>query len=242
MTRKISLTQRAYDRLRDDLLTCRLAPGDRINIKELAEQTGFSLGAVREALARLTSEGFVTTDDMRGFRATPISIADLVDLMAVRADIEGQCLRRAIAIGGLEWESTIVSAAHRLNGTPMYAPGTDRRLNDSYATAHAAFHEALVAACDSQWLHRLRTWLYAQSERYRYLTVPLARVERDVVQEHAGLVDAALARDADRAVALLNAHLTTTVQILIDRSDASAETAPVPQRAGLRALSAGVAV
>jgi DNA-binding GntR family transcriptional regulator len=237
MTRKISLTQRAYDQLRDDVLTCRLAPGERINIKEITENLGFSLGAVREALARLTSEGFVTTDDMRGFRAAPISIADLVDLMAVRADIEGQCLRRSIAKGELEWESAIVSAAHRLNGTPMYAPGPDRRLNDSYAAAHAAFHEALVAACDSPWLQRLRTWLYAQSERYRYLTIPFARVERGVTQEHDALVAAVLARDADRAVALLSAHLTATAQILIDREVASAEDAPAHQRAGLRALS-----
>jgi DNA-binding GntR family transcriptional regulator len=238
MTRKISLTQRAYDRLRDDLLTCRLAPGERINIKEITEQLGFSLGAVREALARLTSEGFVTTDDMRGFRAAPISIADLVDLMAVRADIEGQCLRRSIANGELEWESAIVSAAHRLNGTPMYAAGPDRRLNDSYAAAHAAFHQALVAACDSPWLQRLRTWLYAQSERYRYLAVPLARVERGVTQEHGALVEAVLARDADKAVALLGAHLTATAQILIDRELAVAETVTAPQRAGLLALSA----
>ncbi len=237
MIRKISLTQRAYDRLRDDLLTCRLAPGERINIKEVAEQSGFSLGAVREALSRLTSEGFVTTDDMRGFRATPISIADLMDLMAVRADIEGQCLRRSIANGGLEWESVVVSALHRLTGTPMYAPGTDRRLNDAYAVAHATFHEALVAACDSPWLHRLRTWLYAQSERYRYLTVPLARVERDVSREHADLADAVLARDADRACDMVQAHLSTTAQVLIERESGSAETAPAPQRAGLRALS-----
>lgn len=37
MTKKISLTERAYRQLRDDLLTCRLVPGERINIKDLAE-------------------------------------------------------------------------------------------------------------------------------------------------------------------------------------------------------------
>jgi DNA-binding GntR family transcriptional regulator len=237
MHRKISLTERAYQQLRDDLLTCRLAPGDRINIKEIADRLGFSLGAVREALSRLTSEGFVTIEDRRGFRATPISIADMSDLIAVRTEIEGQCLRRAIAHGGLDWESAIVSAAHRLSRTPVYADGPDKRLNDAYAAAHSAFHETLVCACDSPWLRQMRNWLYAQSERYRYLTVPLARTERNVNHEHTQLAEAVLSRDADRAVALLSEHLSATAKVLIEREEASADTAPVPQQAGLRALA-----
>ena len=87
MTKKLSLTERAYRQLRDDLLTCRLVPGAKINIKDITETQGFSLGAVREALSRLTSEGFVTQDDARGFRVTPISIGDLTDLVRVRSDI-----------------------------------------------------------------------------------------------------------------------------------------------------------
>ena len=133
MKKKMSLTERAYRHLRDDLLTCRLVPGERINIKDVSDSLGFSLGAVREALSRLTSEGFVTQDEARGFRATPISMADLNDLVTVRSEIEGQCLRRAIACGGIDWESAIVSAAHRLSKTPTRDPADPARLNEDYA-------------------------------------------------------------------------------------------------------------
>src|SRR3546814_10378760 len=115
MTREYSLTERAYKRLRDDLLTCRLAPGDKLNIKEISETLGVSLGAIREALSRLTSEGFVIADERRGFRASPISVAELRDLVQVRSNIEGQCLRRSIEIGGLDWESGLVAASPRLS-------------------------------------------------------------------------------------------------------------------------------
>lgn len=216
MTKKLSLTERAYRQLRDDLLTCRLVPGAKINVKDITERQGFSLGAVREALSRLTSEGFVTQDEARGFRATPISISDLTDLVSVRSDIEGQCLRRAIEKGGLDWETSIVSAAHRLSRTPTCDLWEPARLNGDYAEAHAAFHHALVAACDSPWLLRMREWLYAQSERYRYLTVPMTR-DRDLADEHAQIVSAALERNADRAVALLKEHLTATAKLLIER-------------------------
>jgi DNA-binding GntR family transcriptional regulator len=216
MTGKLSLTERAYRQLRGDLLACRLVPGGRINIKELSQTHGFSPGAVREALSRLTSEGLVAQDAARGFRAAPISIGDLIDLVKVRCEIEGQCLRLAIACGGLDWESEIVGTAHRLRKTATLDPADHARLSDDYAAAHSAFHRALVAACDSGWLLRMRDWLYLQSERYRYFTVPLSNRERDLTGEHAEIVAATLGRDADRAVALLTEHLTATARLLIE--------------------------
>ncbi len=240
MTKKLSLTERAYQTLHHDLLTCHLVPGEKINIKDIADGYGFSLGAVREALSRLTSDGFVVLDDGRGFRASPISIDDLVDLVTVRTDIEGQCLRRAIRHGGLDWESDIVSAAHRLSKTPPRDLADPLRLNEDYAAAHGALHHALVAACDSPWLLRMRDWLYAQSERYRYLTVPLSHAERDLVHEHSKIVEATLARDADTAVALLADHLTATARLLIERKDGAHGPLFSPQRA-LRTLANGSA-
>jgi len=234
MPRKLSLTEQAYRRLHDDLLTCRLAPGAKINIKEVAQSRGFSLGAVREALSRLSSEGFVVFDESRGFRAAPLTVEDLVDLVAVRADIEGQCLRNAIASGDLTWESGIASAAHRLSRTPVHKDGG---LNEDYAAAHAEFHAALVAACDSPWLLRLRQWLYAQSERYRYLTAPIMPHDRDLVAEHAELAEATLARDADRAVAALGRHLQKTAGILAEQAQGHAAL-QVPERADARVLGA----
>ena len=222
MARSSSLTERAYRQLREDLLTCRHAPGDRLNIKEISDALGVSLGAVREALSRLTSEGFVVAEDRRGFRAAPISVAELRDLVAVRANIEGQCLRRSIEVGGLDWESEIVATCHRLCRTPSVRDPAEPQLSEAFATAHDAFHAALVSACDSIWLGRMRSLLYAQSERYRHLTVPLAKQERDLVKEHRDLADAALARDADRAVALLGEHLARTANILIEAEAAKA--------------------
>jgi len=221
MSRQASLTSQAYRMIREDLLVCRLAPGDKLNIKELAGTLGVSLGAVREALSRLTSEGFVTEDAGRGFRAAPITVSELVDLVRVRTNIEGQCLRRSIEIGGPGWESEVVATNHRLTRTPIVLPGSAARLNDEYAAAHADFHAALSAGCDSPWLLRLRNWLYAQSERYRYLTVPLARDERDLCGEHLKLMQAALDRDADLAVALLEEHLGKTAKILLAQGSAA---------------------
>ena len=133
----------------------------------------------------------------------------------VRVEVESLCLKRAIEIGDVNWESRLVAAFHRLSRTPERAPADPIRSNDEWAVAHAAFHLALVEGCDSPWLLRLHSQLYDQSERYRRLSIPLAKQERNVGQEHQRILDATLKRDAKKAVALLTEHLTATTNILL---------------------------
>ena len=211
-----SLTRAAYQRVRADLLACRLKPGARISISELAADLEVSAGAVREALARLTAEGLVVAEPLRGFRAVEVSASDLRDLTAVRVQIEQLCVRSSIARGDVSWESRLVAAHHALSRAPEREPHDERRLGDTWSDTHHAFHEALASACDSRYLLEIRATLYARSERYRRLSVPLSSARRNIGGEHRGLVAAALARDGDRVAALLAAHLQKTSAILID--------------------------
>lgn len=231
-----SLTQDAYERLRADLLACRLQPGSRLKIAGLCEALSVSLSAVREALSRLTAEGLVVAEPQRGFRVAPISDAELLDLTQVRAEIEGMCLERAISTGNVGWEANLVAAFHRLSRTPEREPEDPQRMNEAWSTAHAAYHEALVSACGSPWLLRLRATLYAQSERYRRLSVPVTEVARDLNQEHQGIMEAALARDAARAKTLMAQHLELTTRILLDQSWATG-TLPGPGRRAARSIA-----
>jgi DNA-binding GntR family transcriptional regulator len=211
----LNRTQGAYEALRADLLSCRILPGSRLKIQELCVRLAVSLGAIREALSRLTSEGLVVAEPQRGFRAAPISAADLQDLTNARIELETLCLRRAIRLGDVHWESKLVAATHRLSRTPERDPGDPERINDDWAEAHAAFHRALVEGCDSAWLMRLRGQLYDQSERYRRISVPLTRSTRNIEQEHQQIVTATLDRDAEAAASLLAAHLQATATILL---------------------------
>ena len=213
-----SLTQDAYERLRADLLACRLQPGARLRINDLCQTLSVSPSAVREALSRLTSEGLVVAEPQRGFHVAPISAAELRDLTDVRAQIEGLCLERAVAAGDVGWEAQLVAAFHRLSRTPEREPDDPQRMSEAWSAAHGAFHAALVRGCDSPWLLRLRETLYAQSERYRRLSVPMAGRVRDLGREHRAIMDAVLARDAGQAKALMAQHLDRTTRVLLEQS------------------------
>jgi DNA-binding GntR family transcriptional regulator len=210
-----SLTAAVFDRLRDDILSCQLLPGDRLNIADLSQTLQVSPGAIREALSRLTSESLIVAEPQRGFTVTPISPADLVDLTRTRCQIEAQCLRRAIEVGDVAWETSVVAIHHTLSRTQPYALNDKKIVSEDWARAHKEFHEALVSACDSIWLLRMRRMLYLHSERYRRLSGPLNRQERKIDREHAEILEATLARDADRACRLLIRHIEATTRILL---------------------------
>jgi GntR family carbon starvation induced transcriptional regulator len=142
-------------------------------------------------------------------------LEDLADLTMTRIDVENLCLTRSIERGGVEWETMVVGAMHRLSRTDYWAIGDDRRLSEEWAMAHDSLHEALVAASDSGWRSRIRNTLFQQSERYRRLSVPVLPVARDVQAEHRAIAEAALGRQAARACELMKEHLLLTMEIVV---------------------------
>ncbi|MBI0436157.1 GntR family transcriptional regulator [Roseomonas sp. KE0001] len=75
-----SLTSAVQARLRAEIVACRFRPGEKLPIAALNTRFKVSYALVREALSRLMADGLVVAEDQRGFRASPISLADLHDL------------------------------------------------------------------------------------------------------------------------------------------------------------------
>lgn len=210
-----SMTSMAYDRIRADILGGRFGADEKIKISDVVKELGLSLSAVREALSRLGSEGLVVAETNKGYRVAKITAAELADLTRTRVTIECDCLTSAIRNGDLRWEANIVAAEFELSRLPLYDPNQPDRPNPAWNAAHKRFHEALVAACDSPWMLRLREMLFVQAERYRVATLH-SRQNRDLEQEHRAIAQATIARDIPRATTLLRDHLQTTRRILID--------------------------
>ena len=221
-----SLTSTAYERLRRDVLSCGLRPGQKLNINELCQTTGFNLSAVREAVSKLSADGLVIADEKRGFSVAPISVSELRDLTRVRAEIENLCLRRAMMLGDLAWEAGVMAAFHIMSNTKRVVGEGASPANEAWWAAHGSYHRALVSACDSPWLMRLRDQLFDQSERYRILGTQIRLSNtRDVEREHQEITEAVLARDADRATGLMATHFELTTHILLQADEAGAQLA-----------------
>ena len=78
-----SLADAAYRRIRDDIVSCRLAPGQRLTERGLADLTGFGRSPIRDALTRLDHEGLVRTLPRKGYQVTPLTLKSIDDLFTL---------------------------------------------------------------------------------------------------------------------------------------------------------------
>jgi DNA-binding GntR family transcriptional regulator len=222
-----TLTESAYRSIKNDLLIGAVAPGSKLRIEGLRERLGVGASPIREALSRLVAEGLVTAEEQKGFRAAPMSAQEFQEITDLRITLELMALREAIKNGGEEWESDIVAAHHRLAKAEARLKATGSA--EDFEFRNRDFHDALVAACGSVWLMRLREILYAHSQRYRLRSL-LAGATRNTPKEHRMIRDATLARDATGATRLVEQHFRMTLEIFLKEQDACGRHRPATGR------------
>lgn len=203
-----TLVESSYNRLRSDIIAGKLAPGAKLRIEELRDDYRIGASPLREALNRLAGEGFVTVEEQRGFKVAPVSPDDLKDLSRMRIMLECEALQESIGNGDDEWEANVLAAHHRLQKTEL---SFGKNLGE-WEQRNEEFHEALVAACASSWLLRLRHVLYEQHKRYRFIAILSHQQDRDVHREHREILEATLARDVQAATEATERHIRYTME------------------------------
>ena len=207
-------TEQVYDLLRSDLLNGVLQPDQKLKMVELTERFGVSQSVIREALTRLTEQGLLVATPQRGFRVRDLSIEDIAELTETRIQVESLALRLAVQRGDLQWETGILAAHHRLERTPVSRD--DGTFNEDWSVQHRDFHQALLTGCSNRRLESVANSLRDSAELYRrWYWVLTDDHQRDLAAEHRQLKELALARDADRAIAVLTEHIDRAPSLLI---------------------------
>jgi GntR family carbon starvation induced transcriptional regulator len=226
MTTKTSIASDLTHRLRDAILRGQIGPNTKLRLEELGANFGVSLSPVREALLRLSGEGFVVSEDQRGFRVAEATARHLAEVTALRSHLEPFALRLAIEHGDVKCEEHLVAVFHRLTRIEQqdgFVP-----FLDEWERAHRDFHIALVAGCNMPMLVHFCGMLHDQSDRYRRLFLQKRPPQRNVAKEHAAIVEAVLARDADTACAKLLEHSRQTGAAVLAFLNESAPSGRTP--------------
>ncbi|USX56296.1 GntR family transcriptional regulator [Lentzea sp. HUAS12] len=219
----VTLSRHAYEQIRNEILSGRLAPGQPLRVAALTAQIGVSMSVVREALTRLSEQGLVIASPNQGFRVIPLSEDDLVDLTGLRVTLECSALERSIDRGDVNWEALVVSTHHVLERSPAPSSGLGER--ERWTAAHADFHDALSSACGSPRLLGMVRQLRGSAEIYRQWSgAPGVLRGRDVAGEHRMIMELATARRAPEAVSALREHIESTTRLVLESRTPPAES------------------
>ena len=220
--RKETISSRISATLRSAILRGDMAPGSRINLDRLREEYDISISPLREAVSRLVADGLVEFEDQRGYRVAPVSLANLAEVTALRAELDVMALRASITHGGLDWESDVLRT-HYLLTRAIRDPARPETFA-AWEEAHSKFHRALIGGCGMPLMLTICGVLHNMTDRYRHLFPPGDVTDRDVAAEHGEIAIAATTHETDRACAALKAHILRTGEALSARMVAKGKT------------------
>lgn len=204
--RRSTLGDDVYESLRSAVLEHTLAPGDRVNIDALARELEVSPTPVREALARLESEGLVRKRPLAGYTVSPLlTLAEFHDMFDMRLLLECAAARwAATRATDAQRAELLVEAARTVDG------GEDRAWHAAFTALDAHVHDLVAQASASPLLRESIVRLHAHLHLHRrYFPYSDTAVTND---EHQVVAAAIRDGDPDAAEAAMRLHLTRARQ------------------------------
>jgi DNA-binding GntR family transcriptional regulator len=210
---RLTLPGAAADRLRTLIIEGELAPGARLNERELSERLGVSRTPLREAFRMLAADGLLIQLPNRGAQVVALSREDVRHAFEVMASLEGLSGELAAQrvtdddVTGLRALQGEMEAAHARHDLPVYY-----RVNRE-------IHDRINAIAGNPILtHTFRT-LNTRLHALRFRSNLVAAKWDQAVDEHRCMIDALAARDGARLRDILVRHLKTKLQAVLETMD-----------------------
>jgi len=223
--------------LRRDIVRGVFAPSERLKVEHLTKFYNIGHSPVREAILRLSSSGLIVHEYQKGYRVAPVSLADFNDAIDVYQRIYRMALAMAMEEGEDAWEERVVVALHRsLKVQKVLHRGDLER--ELWQQAYRDLHSALLSGCGSRLLLNVIGNIADRLERYINLFADLSSDrDRDHHTEHREIVDALIARDADRLQSLIDRYFAVSspmgksITERLEHGEKGAPSRPVEGRA-----------
>lgn len=225
---RATLGQQVFDHLRLLLIGGRLAPGERLSLRAVAEALGVSMMPVREAVTRLVADGALEVLPNRAVRVPVMTLAQFRELTRIRIVIEGYAASEAAGIVTTEDAARMgqhEQAFRRACALPIPNPG---RAVEENRKLHFALYTAtrmpqLVSVIEGLWLRAGPVLNLDMRDEPR-------RLERGTaVRCHAALVVALRRRDPDAAREAVVADIRAAAQHIEEIGQLAADPVPADQ-------------
>ena len=193
-------TRRAYDLIRNKIITLELAPGAAINEQELADELGVGLVPVREALKLLAHDNLVVIPPRHGLTVADVNIPDLEQISEMRLALESLAAR--LAAQRITPDDLVVLKALCQELATITADDSKRLFDLDHK-----FHQAIARASGNKYLAATLERYFGLSRRLWHLILPYLDFLPTAVKDHLDLVDALGTGAADRATQIMHDHV-----------------------------------
>lgn len=190
-----------FEQLRDDILSLRLKPGDKISEAEVAAQFGVSRQPVRDAFSRLAHLDFLLIRPQRATVVKRFSIRQIVKSRFVRAAIEMEVLRRAAercdALQAKQLEAELAAQKQAIEDDAV----------EKFGALDYAFHKTLCQIADADFAFEVIMAEKSKVDRLCLLSLSKENRMPDLLMDHIAIAKAVIDHDAEEAVRVGKHHL-----------------------------------
>jgi DNA-binding GntR family transcriptional regulator len=206
-----SAVERLFDRMRTHIIEGRFAPGQRLVEADLTEQFKISRGPLREAVRRLAAEGLVDITHNRGARVKRLDHAEVLELYEVREVMEGLAARLAAERANAAERKDIKAA---FDDMAKALKANDVR---GYIGLNSGFHALIMKTARNAPLEAAITRLQTPVLRVQFESMMTQDVVQESFEEHRGIVDAIVGKNADQAELLMRHHVRRSRELISRR-------------------------
>jgi DNA-binding GntR family transcriptional regulator len=222
----IALTSYADEiafRLEAEILDGAYAPGSHLMQEEICTRFGVSRTPVREALRKLQAQNLVDLIPNKGARIRTITLSELTEVYAVRAELEGYAASLAAPEFSGEHAAALESVQAQLEsvvtmlGTPQPRQAGESVINAQLTRFNEEFHGVIRAVAGNGLLDRMVSDLQKRFPKdYVWKTIESAElIETINVTEHRRIFEALVRKDAEAARAAMTAHVNHAGSVLL---------------------------
>ena len=208
---KVSLSESAYNQIKDAICSGKVVPGDILSESQTAAQLGMSRTPVREALRTLASEGFVEIRNGIGAYVKPLSSKDMEDLYEVRCLLEMQAIKTSIyRISNDE----IDDLTRRFQAIYDACEQGDSPAQGEFSELDWELHSLLVDRCTNNYIKEIVAGNNSNLRRYQSLSVNVLGDVHESARQHLEILRVLRSRDLDKLEEVLHAHLMWSANLL----------------------------
>lgn len=196
-----------FDALREAITDGSLAEGEVLRQDAIAKLFNVSRIPVREALTRLEEQGLVTTQRYRGAVVASLSIDEIAEIFEFRSLVEPEAVRHSVH------HADEASLAEATEAARRFGREEDPK---NWGDLNRRFHFMLYRDCRRPYFLQVIDGALNRIERHQRLQLTLTHGMDRARSEHAAILAACVARDADRAAELTRDHILGAGRSLID--------------------------